>query len=86
MENYLPESVLKKMPEKFSNAFKDFLNLNPEQRDYYDMKKNFENRKHKLWCYFESHRSLITKEDIKRTCASDPDEIDRILDQIESLI
>jgi len=39
-----------------------------------------------IWEYFKDCRSMITKESIKISCLSDPDEIDRILDNIESLI
>lgn len=39
-----------------------------------------------IWEYFKDCRNMITKESIKISCLSDPDEIDRILDNIESLI
>jgi len=36
--------------------------------------------------YFKDCRDMITKENMKISCLSDPDEIDKILNNIESLI
>ncbi len=39
-----------------------------------------------VWQLFKKSRELITEESIRLTCASDPGEIDTILDGIESIL
>ena len=39
-----------------------------------------------VWKRFRSSRDVISEDAVRRTCASDPTEIDRILDEIERLL
>jgi hypothetical protein len=117
IENYLPVSALQRVSRRYQKTYQAFLRLSQLQKDYFDMKKGFDQDENgrtilphqeqqalfqhigrstlkdlcggfgkEVWQYFASVRDAITEDTIKNTCCTHPGEIDRILDQIESLL
>lgn len=116
IENYLPVDVLAHVPRKRKKTYKAFLNLNSNQKDFYEMKSGFSKKVKKIgqfpasqaaifknippktlsnlhggfgpdiWEYFKTYRGQITRESVKLTCESDPDEIESVLNYLECML
>ncbi|MCP4350861.1 MAG: hypothetical protein GY795_35795 [Desulfobacterales bacterium] len=100
IENYLPAYILKKIPLYVQKIIVKGLKKDKTRNQAIVPDVQKELFKHvrqnilsdlcggfgrDIWQYFNKHDS-ITKDDIRATCPAYPDEIDRILDNIESLL
>lgn len=45
IENYLPEEVLTDIPDNLQEVCKAYIALSPEQKDFYDLEKGFQDKK-----------------------------------------
>lgn len=119
IENYIPEAALHGLPDTLSGVIEAYVGLNEDQKDFYDLKKGFNNKgnlpaeqenlfnginskdqlfkslrngfseggynaNHLHLCFDKKDR--VTKAAMIKRCASNPDELPNLLNELSDLL